>query len=90
VRRTLTLTLPYGKGSVRYVNHCSRTYREEMEERYMKKGRSLAEKIAGGAGVALAIIGWDGIMPNYMIPISTIAPGIAFVSAGERENFYTN
>ena len=57
------------------------TYREGMEERYMKGG-SLAEEIVGGAGVALAIIGLAGIMPNYMIPVSTIALGIAFVFEG--------
>jgi hypothetical protein len=57
------------------------TYREGTEERYMKGG-SLAEGIAGGAGVALSIIGLASIMPNYMIPISTIALGIAFVFEG--------
>jgi hypothetical protein len=56
-------------------------YPEGMEERFMKGG-SLAEGIAGGAGVALAIIGLAGIMPHYMIPISTIALGIAFVFEG--------
>ncbi len=52
-----------------------------LEERYLK-GRSLAEGIAGGAGVALSIIGLAAIMPHYMIPISTIALGIAFVFEG--------
>ena len=56
------------------------TYHESTE-RYMKGG-SLAEGIAGGAGVALAIIGLASIMPNYMIPVSTIALGIAFVFEG--------
>ncbi len=55
------------------------TYREE--ERYMKGG-SLAEGIAGGAGVALSIIGLASILPHYMIPISTIALGISFVYEG--------
>ncbi len=57
------------------------TYHAGTEERYMKGG-SLAEGIAGGAGVALAIIGLANIMPNYMIPVSTIALGIAFVFEG--------
>ncbi len=48
---------------------------------YMKGG-SLAEGIAGGAGVALAIIGLASILPHYMIPVSTIALGIAFVFEG--------
>ena len=51
------------------------------EEMYMKGG-SLAEGIAGGIGVALAILGLANIMPNYMIPVSTIALGIAFVYEG--------
>ncbi len=46
------------------------------------KGGSLAEGIAGGAGVALAIIGLANIMPSYMIPVSTIALGVAFVFEG--------
>lgn len=46
------------------------------------KGGSLAEGIAGGAGVALVIIGLATIMSNYMIPVSTIALGIAFVFEG--------
>ncbi len=57
------------------------TYREEMGERYLKGG-SLAEGIAGGAGVALSIIGLANILPSYMIPISTIALGVAFVFEG--------
>jgi len=57
------------------------TYRDEMRTRSMKGG-SLAEGIAGGAGVALAIIGLASIMPVYMIPVSTIALGIAFVFEG--------
>ncbi len=57
------------------------TYREGAEERYMKGG-SLAEGIAGGAGVALSIIGLASILPHYMIPVSTIALGIAFVFEG--------
>ena len=57
------------------------TYREETEERYMKGG-SLAEGIAGGAGVALSIIGLASILPHYMIPISTIALGVSFVYEG--------
>ncbi len=57
------------------------TYREEIGERYLKGG-SLAEGIAGGAGVALSIIGLAGILPHYMIPVSTIALGIAFVFEG--------
>lgn len=56
------------------------TYHEETE-RYMKGG-SLAEGIAGGAGVALAIIGLANIMPSYMMPVSTIALGTAFVFEG--------
>lgn len=56
-------------------------YYEGTEDRYMKGG-SLAEGIAGGAGVALSIIGLATIMPNYMIPVSTIALGIAFVFEG--------
>ncbi len=39
------------------------TYREGTEERYMKGG-SLAEGIAGGAGVALSIIGLASILPH--------------------------
>ncbi len=57
------------------------TYREELGERYLKGG-SLAEGIAGGAGVALSIIGLANILPSYMIPISTIALGVAFVFEG--------
>jgi hypothetical protein len=57
------------------------TYHGETGERYMKGG-SLAEGIAGGAGVALSIIGLANIMPHYMIPVSTIALGIAFVYEG--------
>ncbi len=57
------------------------TYREEMGERYLKGG-SLAEGIAGGAGVALSIIGLASILPHYMIPVSTIALGVAFVFEG--------
>ncbi len=48
---------------------------------YMRGG-SLAEGIAGGAGVALAIIGLASILPHYMVPVSTIALGIAFVFEG--------
>jgi hypothetical protein len=57
------------------------TYHEGMGERYMRGG-SLAEGIAGGAGVALAIIGLANIIPHYMIPVATIALGIAFVFEG--------
>ncbi|HTG02390.1 MAG TPA: hypothetical protein VK654_17545 [Nitrospirota bacterium] len=57
------------------------TYHEETRERYGKSG-SLAEGIAGGAGVALAILGLANIMPHYMIPVSTIALSIAFVFEG--------
>ncbi len=53
----------------------------EAAERYMKGG-SLAEGIAGGVGVALAIIGLASYLPAYMIPVSTIALGIAFVFEG--------
>ncbi len=55
------------------------TYHEGSE--YMKGG-SLAEGIAGGGGVALAIIGLASYLPAYMIPVSTIALGIAFVFEG--------
>ena len=57
------------------------TYHEETGEWYWKGG-SLAEGIAGGAGVALAILGLANILQNYMIPVSTIALGIAFVYEG--------
>ncbi len=56
-------------------------YHEGMGEGYLR-GSSLAEGIAGGAGVALSIIGLASIMPGYMIPVSTIALGIAFVFEG--------
>lgn len=57
------------------------TYHEGSGALYVKGG-SLAEGIAGGAGVALAIIGLASIMPHYMVPVSTIALGIAFVFEG--------
>jgi hypothetical protein len=57
------------------------TYHEGIGSLYMKGG-SLAEGIAGGAGVALAIIGLASIMPHYMVPVSTIALGIALVFEG--------
>ncbi len=57
------------------------TYHGGIGTLYMKGG-SLAEGIAGGAGVALAIIGLASILPHYMIPVSTIALGIAFVFEG--------
>jgi hypothetical protein len=57
------------------------TYHGEMGVSFMKGG-SLAEGVAGGAGVALAIIGLASMLPQYMIPVSTIALGIAFVFEG--------
>lgn len=57
------------------------TYHEETWERAMKGG-SLAEGIVCGAGIALAIIGLAGMMPQWMIPISTIALGFALLFEG--------
>jgi hypothetical protein len=57
------------------------TYHEGTGALYVK-GASLAEGVAGGVGVALAIIGLASMLPHYMIPVSTIALGIAFVFEG--------
>ncbi len=70
-----------GESKEVYLMATTETYREEMGERYLKGG-SLAEGIAGGAGVALSIIGLANILPSYMIPVSTIALGVAFVFEG--------
>jgi len=45
-------------------------------------GGSLAEGIVGGATIVLALIGLSGIMPEWMLPIATIAMGAAFVIEG--------
>jgi hypothetical protein len=45
-------------------------------------GGSLAEGIASGAAVVLALIGLAGIMPETMLPVAVIVMGAAFLLEG--------
>ncbi len=54
---------------------------ETLTAKTVRSG-SLAEGIAGGAGIVLAIIGLANILPHVMIPISTIALGAALLFEG--------
>ncbi len=48
----------------------------------MVEGGSLAEAIAGGAGIVLAIIGLANVLPQILLPIATIALGAGLVAEG--------
>lgn len=54
---------------------------EQKSARFVLGG-SLAEGLVGGATIVLALIGLSGIMPEWMLPIATIAMGAAFVIEG--------
>ncbi len=54
---------------------------EALTAKTVRSG-SLAEGVAGGAGIVLAIIGLANILPHVMIPISTIALGAALLFEG--------
>ncbi|MFB3924844.1 MAG: hypothetical protein ACE14T_02230 [Syntrophales bacterium] len=58
--------------------------REQLAVRAMRfvMTGSLAEGIAGGAAVALAIIGLANILPEILLAIATICIGIAFLFEG--------
>ncbi len=55
---------------------------EERRSAKLVLGGSLAEGIVGGATIVLALIGLSGILPEWMLPIATIAMGAAFVIEG--------
>ncbi len=46
------------------------------------EGGSLAESIAGAAGIVLAIIGLANVLPQILLPIATIALGAGLVAEG--------
>ncbi len=55
---------------------------EERKSAKLVLGGSLAEGIVGGATIVLALIGLSGILPEWMLPIATIAMGAAFLIEG--------
>lgn len=57
-------------------------YSDEIKSANIVRGGSVAEGIAGGVGITLAILGLLNVLPQYLLPIGTIVLGVALLLQG--------